>query len=110
MIALLLLGCTSATPVDTGSPPVDTEEPAGLECSVLEIRVNGEDPPHVGDTWALWLWCDDTLLLGATRIVFTPPDIASISENNATFLYAGDGSVQVQVGSRRQTLAFTVAE
>ncbi|MDP2310102.1 MAG: hypothetical protein Q8P18_29060 [Pseudomonadota bacterium] len=106
---LLLLACTGEPLQDTAAPEAVEEVPTGDPCEVLEIHVNGDDPPQVGDEWTVWLWCDDALMTGAMRLSFDPPDIATVSENNAQFLYAGDAMVTIQVGSRRQTREVNVS-
>lgn len=63
----------------------------------------------MGDSWTLLLWCDDILLLGAARISFDPLDFASKSEDGVvTFAQAGDGTVTMQVGNKRQSRDVTV--
>lgn len=107
-----LVACSKDEEEDSG-PPEDTEEPdeyQGPECDVPELRVTGSDAPIVGDTWVVWMWCDDVLLTGAMRLSFEPVDFATIADNNATFLYAGAATMQLQVGSRRQTRDVTVTE
>lgn len=108
-VTLLSAACTgaphdSAEPVDTEDPPEDNP------CEVAEIRVTGDDPPSVGDTWTVWLWCDDALTTGATRLTFDPPEIASVSENNAEFLEAGTATMRLQVGAFRAEREVEVSE
>lgn len=107
---LLLFACTGADPVDSAAPADTDDGPDAQACDVLEIRVNGEDPPTVGDTWTVFLWCDDALLTGTYRIFFDPPDFATLSNNDLTFLYAGEAELTVQAGSRRQTRMVSVTE
>lgn len=112
MFALLfsLAACSGAPPDDTGVPADTDEEVTGTTCDTLEIRVDGDDPPSVGDTWTTWLWCDTALMTGAYRIMWDPPEIAAVSENRSEFLYAGDATLMVQVGSRKQWRDVTVVE
>ncbi|MDP2311819.1 MAG: hypothetical protein Q8P41_02870 [Pseudomonadota bacterium] len=110
MLLTLLLACTGAPPLDTAEPEVEDEVPTGTACEALEIRVNGDDPPQVGDEWTVFLWCDDALMTGATRLLFDPNDIAAVSDNTAQFLYAGSATLTMQVGSRRQEREVTITE
>lgn len=110
MTLLLLLACTGADPVDTSAPADTDDDPVDQSCDVLEIRVNGEDPPSVGDTWTVFLICDESMLTGTYRIFFDPPDFATISDNELGFLYAGEAELTVQAGSRRATRMVTVTE
>jgi hypothetical protein len=83
----------------------DTEDDLG--CDKLEIRYDGPSPPHVGTQWILQLWCDDALMT-LTIIRFIPSDFASLDENVATFLVAGDGTIQMQAGTERVYMDVTV--
>ena len=102
-------GATEDTGGDTSQEdPIPEAE--GWDCDELHIEVNGADEPVVGDTWVVWLWCDDTLMAGVSRLSFDPPDFASIDNNEATFLYAGEATMQMQVGALRATQEVTVGE
>ena len=95
-----LQACTGE-PNDS-APPADTEEPEEENpCDVAEIRVTGDDPPQVGDEWTVWLWCDDVLMTGATRLTFDPADIATVSDNTAQFVETGTATMRIQVGAFR---------
>ena len=110
ILAALLAACTGKPDEETAAPE-DTDEPEEREdCTTLEIRIDGEDPPVVGETWTTFLVCDDALLLGAMRVLWDPADIASVNENTSTFLRAGEADLTVQTGSRRVTRAVTVGE
>jgi hypothetical protein len=85
----------------------DTSDTEDLGCDKLEIRYDGDYPPHVGTQWLLQLWCDDALMT-LTIIRFTPTDFATLDENVATFLYAGDGTISMQAGTHRVYLDVTV--
>ncbi len=108
MLLMLLLACTNTAPSDTGEADTQEEPATGDPCEELEVRVTGDDPPQVGDEWTVWLWCDDALMLGATRLFFDPNDIATVSENRAAFLYEGTASMTIQVGSRRMSRDVTI--
>lgn len=111
MLVLLALACgpkegdSGATEdVEVTYPPV-----TGDPCDAITLRVDGNDPPVVGDAWTVWLYCDDALLTGTTILQFDPPDLATVTDNNATFLAAGEGLVRMQVGSRRAERDVVVA-
>jgi len=109
---LLFVGGCGGTE-DTGQDTAQDDTPpdaAGWECDELSLDIDGTTEPVVGDTWVVWLWCDDTLMAGVSRLSFDPPDFATIDNNEATFLYAGQATMQMQVGSLRATQEVTVAE
>jgi len=100
--------------VDTADTAEDTDEkPQGTSCDEVRIEVNGEKAPAVaavGDTWTVWLHCDDTLLAGVMVLSFDPVDFASIDSNEATFLMAGTGTMRLQVGSKWAEQEITVTK
>jgi hypothetical protein len=97
-----------STPVDDSSSFADDSDTTDdLGCDKLEIRYDGATPPHVGTQWILQLWCDDALLT-LTIIRFIPSDFARLDENVATFLQAGDGTIQMQYGTERVYMDVTV--
>lgn len=114
LLLVALFACTPDEVNDTAAEAevVDTEDSASNQptCDTPEIRVNGDDPPAVGDEWGIFLWCDDTLLTGATVVRFDPPEIAELYENNATFVEAGDAMLYMQVGRYNGSRAVTVSE
>jgi hypothetical protein len=111
LLSVFVLACSDAPEGDSAEEVVVEEAPTGLVCDTLDIRVTGDDPPSVGDAWTVWLWCnDDTLLTGATRVSFDPNDIATVSSNEVEFLKAGEATLTVQVGSRRESRDVTVSE
>jgi len=97
-----------SVPVDDSSSFVDDSDTTDdLGCDKLEIRYDGASPPHVGTQWILQLWCDDALMT-LTIIRFIPSSFASLDENVATFLEAGDGTIQMQYGTERVYMDVTV--
>ena len=109
----LLLAC-AAPPADTdveAQDTVDTADTGGRDpCEALTIDVTGPQPPRVGDTWTVWLYCDEALETGSMVLRFDPPDFATIDANSATFLYAGQATMRVQVGSLRAEEPVEVGE
>jgi hypothetical protein len=110
---LATAGCTGKaedTGEDTGPAVVDTGDYEVETCDVLEIRVNGEDPPRVGDEWTIFLWCDEALLTGAMIVRFDPPEVADMEENVATFIEPGKATLDVQVGRHRANREVVIAD
>lgn len=111
MLLALLLACTGAPAEDTAAPVVEEEEDEREPCTELEIRVNGEDPPSVGDTWTMLLICDGAVMTGALRVMWDPNDIATVENGTqSTFLYAGEATLTIQAGSQRASRDVTVLE
>lgn len=110
LVACLVPGCVGAD-VDSAAPaPEDTDQAEPEGCGALELRVDGAEAPVVGDTWTVWLWCDDALLTGAMRLRFDPPDFARTDDNVATFLYAGTALMTMQVGAHKVEQDVVVSE
>jgi hypothetical protein len=103
------VGGDDSVPVDDSSSLTDdtSDTKEDLGCDKLEIKYDGTYPPHVGTQWILQLWCDDALMT-LTIIRFIPSDFASLDENVATFLMAGDGTIQMQAGTHRVYMDVTV--
>lgn len=106
-----LLACVTPEPAaDSAQETVPDAAPAPDTCDALELRVDGPDPPAVGESWTLWLWCEDALMTGAQRVTLDPLDFATVDTNVVTFLYAGTGTVTLQVGRERQSREVQVEE
>lgn len=107
----LLHGCSKPV-VDTGdTAPAQVRQSPAFECEVdPTLKVVGPDPPLVGDSWTIWLYCGDTLLTGVTVLKFDPPDFATVQSNVATFLNAGTATMTVQVGRYQASREVTVLE
>ncbi len=100
-LLLLLLACfgPKTDPDDEDeSEEEESETDDTFTCDVPELKVNGEDPPAVGDEWTVFLWCGDTLMTGAMVLSFTPPELAEVTDNVALFVEPGDGVMKLQVG------------
>jgi hypothetical protein len=99
MILALLFAC-EPDDVDTGdsAPVEETEYPDTLECNTLELRADKEDPPHVGEDWTIFLFCDDVLLTGASKVGLDPTDAATVNENVLTWAKPGDATITLQTG------------
>lgn len=111
MLLLLSLACAPAEDsVEETYVPVDTN--SKLECATMDIQpdLNDPDPPHVGDSWTIFLWCDDTLLTGASRVILTPPEAGTIAENVITWAEAGDVDVFMQTGVYKTTETISILE
>jgi len=112
MLLATLLAC-GAPDEDSGPPAEDivTYPPvSGDPCEEIRLEVGGNDPPVVGDVWLVWLYCDEALLTGTMLLQFSPPELASVEDNEATFLSAGTGTMRMQVGSKWQEREVVVSE
>ena len=113
MRALILLAaltaCGDKEPLETATPVEDNDDVEPQGCGVVELDVQGPEAPKVGDSWTVWLRCDGATMLGATVLRFDPPSIATLDDNVATFVEAGETTMTMQVGAYRETLTFTVA-
>lgn len=111
MTGLLLLAALWACGDETDTLDTDPGDTESAEpCEELVVDVMGDDPPHVGDTWTVWLRCDGATLTGATVLRFDPPDFATIDDNQAAFLYVGEATMTIQVGRERVTREVEVVE
>lgn len=106
---LLLLACADPEPVDTAPVAEEEQEYTGCE-GPLSLEILGPEAPVVGDEWTVWMWCDDALLTGTMRLRFDPAALATVEDNVATFLEAGEGTMYYQVGAHRLDQAITVGE
>ena len=68
-------------------------------CDETWIDHIGPDDPMVGDSWTVWLYCDDALLTGPTVIRFDPLDFATVQDNVVTWVRDGEGLMRVQTGA-----------
>lgn len=102
----LLTACDRKPAEDSDSEPVvqDTPDP----CQVVELDVEGPQPPVVGDEWTVWLRCDGATLIGTTVVRFDPPDFGMVDGNVVTFTQAGTATLRVQVGAYREETEVTV--
>jgi hypothetical protein len=103
--ALVLAGTVACGPKEetaqeTAAPtptlPTETEDPL---CEAITVDYDGPDEPHVGDTWTVWLRCDEALVTGPTIIQSDPLDFMHLKDNVVTWVYAGTGTLKVQVGT-----------
>lgn len=79
-------------------------------CEETWIDYIGEDEPMVGDSWTVWLYCDDALLTGPTVIRFDPLDFATVQDNVVTWVRDGKGIMRVQTGAEWAELTVVVGE
>lgn len=114
---------TSCTPE---KDPVDTSDPLSLpqddtaeeaEPCVLSVRVDAvpvEDLPDpvVGESWYLLMYCDETLMLGASVLRIEPSHLGTLDPEDPiiTFAAAGSGNILYQVGSRQVDIPVTIQE
>lgn len=114
LLLLAALGCGAHDVEDTGDEPVIVDSgdgsSGGWDCADVSVGIDGDDPPTVGDSWYILLWCDDTLLTGSMVVRFDPPEVARLDENEATFIEPGDATLFVQVGRHNASRTVTIAD
>lgn len=117
MLAVLLtvVACTGPRLEDSSSSPADAEDDppsAGNACDEVWMKVDGPEFPVVGDTWTVWLYCDDALMTGATVLNVDPPSAATIEADTTTLTWveAGEATVRLQVGARWDEVTVEVGE
>ena len=113
------LGCADSTPVDTSEATLTVDEPdsESSESCAVSVRVNAvpvdELPnPRVGDSWTLIMYCDDTVLMGPAVLRIDPADLASLDSSSPTltFIKAGSGEIQYQLGNRRAAIPVIIED
>ena len=111
LVVLAGVGCKRA-PDDTGDSFVPEDPPDPVDddegCEDTYLKTNGPEPPHVGDTWNVFMWCDGALLMGPYILQIQPMEFALIDENYLTFQVAGTGTIQMQMGTYQEELEVTV--
>jgi hypothetical protein len=127
MVVWALFACGSGTteePSDTatdtvleadpaeGTDPADDpiEEDDDLGCTELVADYVGPEQPRVGDSWEVWLRCDGATMVGSTIVRPDPIDMATVYDNEVTFLYPVEGSIKIQSGSFVAYLDVVVSE
>ncbi|MGB0641132.1 MAG: hypothetical protein ACPGTU_17485 [Myxococcota bacterium] len=124
LLCLAPFGCPEAKRIDTGNPSSnsgetdtdllpydqDTADDGGGgilgDCREITTKVNGSSiqsvgNPTVGDEWVVRMFCDGALLTGANRLFFTPPNVATVSDDttDAVFVRSGSTTMSMQSGS-----------
>ena len=105
--ALLLCGCGPDQPTDTDDGDSETRDEG---CPDVNIWVDGPEAPQVGDEWTVVMKCEDAVMVGPMILRFDPPEIATVTENEVTFVQAGTASMRVQVGSYVERMDVVVTE
>jgi hypothetical protein len=106
-LLVLVTACGSGEESDSDEIiEVDTYEP----CGEVTIDVEGPSAPVVGDSWQVFLHCDDAIMTGAYVVRLDPTDFATIDVNTVTFVKAGTATLKVQSGSQRAEMSVTVTE
>ena len=113
------LGCADSTTADTSDATLNIDEPDSENAEACEtsVRVNAvpveELPnPRVGDSWTLIMYCDDTVLMGPAVLRIDPTDLATLDSATPTltFIKAGAGEIEYQLGNRRVAIPVTIEE
>lgn len=120
VLLMMLAACGGEAGVDSAAAAVgdtgqegrtDSDEPEGKAgCEEVAIKVIGEEPPVVGDSWTLYLDCDGAVMTGTTVVRVDPADFATLADNVVTWTTAGTADLSVQVGSTRLVEEVTVGE
>jgi hypothetical protein len=107
--AFMLMACTSKDPESTDSSPPginlphDTGPEAECEPNIRYTgdRLSERSDPRVGETWNLFMWCDNALVQGPSVLQINPTSLATIDSGDRTVTWqqAGSGTVFLQVGS-----------
>ncbi|MCB9779375.1 MAG: hypothetical protein H6742_12485 [Alphaproteobacteria bacterium] len=85
---------------DGSSTDVDEDDDDGWEpCVETWVDFVGDEEPHVGDDWTVWLRCDGAILTGPTVIRLDPVEAAYVDENVLTWDQAGEVWLKVQTGT-----------
>jgi len=104
------LGCAGSTPLDTSEATLDigdsdseNSEPCDVSVRVNAVPVNDLPNPRVGESWTLIMYCDDTVLMGPAVLRIDPTDLATLDSSSPTltFIKAGAGEIEYQLGNRR---------
>lgn len=123
LLAMGILGCHTRADTyhwDTGNVP-DEDDSAAADsdsadeddehlCDQVSLDLLGPDEPKVGDSWTIWVNCDDSRLLGPLVVRFDPIEFASVTDNVATFLVAGTAELSVRSGTYDLSTEVTVTE
>jgi hypothetical protein len=122
LLALGITGCHTKADTyawETGNVPeedsavADSDSDSGGDehlCDEVSLDLLGPDAPKVGDSWTIWVNCDDSRLLGPLVIRFDPIEFASLADNVATFQVAGTAELTVRSGTYELSTEVTVTE
>jgi len=119
LLALLLGGCapdksmdTSEAELNLGDSPKEESEDCELSVRVDAVPVAELANPLVGDTWTMIMYCDEVILMGPAVLRIYPADLATLDASSPTFTFvkAGTGEIQYQMGSRRVDIPVTIEE
>jgi len=117
LMSVLWMACATDAELDTGEPALNTDEsdsgqPDACEVSVRvdAVPVSEMPNPSVGDSWTLIMYCDETILMGPAVLRIEPADLATLADDTPTmtFIKAGTGEIQYQIGSRKADIPVTI--
>ena len=117
LLLALLSGCSNKTSEggDTSDANASGTDEGYCTGEGKTVRVNGRDirevgDPRVGDQWMALLYCEGSLVIGASTLRFSPPDVATIDSmtSEITFVAEGDAEMILQVGNKRYEHELTV--
>ena len=119
LFSFLLLGCADEPATDTSDASINVgteteQESEGCEVSVRVDAVPVEELPNpsVGDSWTLIMYCDETVLMGPAVLRIHPADLATLEVDTPTltFVKAGTGEIQYQLGNRKADIPVTIED
>ncbi len=119
LLVLLTFGCggqktgdTADASINIGDRPEEETEDCEVSVKVDAIPVEELANPVVGDSWTLIMYCDETILMGPAVLRIYPADLATLDASmpTLTFVKAGSGEIQYQLGSRRVDIPVTIEE
>lgn len=117
LMSVLWMACATDAALDTGEPALNTEESDSAQPDACEVSVRVDAVPisemanpTVGDSWTLIMYCDETILMGPAVLRIEPADLATLADDTPTmtFIKAGQGEIQYQIGSRKVDTPVTI--
>lgn len=101
VILALALGAAACDEevVDSDTDVVTDTGEEWVPCEETDLFIDGPEAPRVSDTWAVIMRCDGATLVGPMVLRITPVEMATVSENEITWVQPGEGEIRVQVGT-----------
>jgi hypothetical protein len=119
LFAVLTACAPEKKSADTSDPltlpqdePEEESEPCVISVRVETVPVEELPNPVVGESWYLLMYCDETLMLGASVLRIEPSHLGTLDPEDPviTFAAAGSGEIQYQIGSTQVKIPVTIQE
>ena len=119
LLAMVWAGCSTKDATDASDTSVNLGEDTAAETRACDVSVRVDNVPieemgnpTVGESWTLIMYCDETVLMGPAVLRIDPADLATLDDSypTLTFIKAGTGEIQYQLGSRRVDTTVTIEE